>query len=40
MVKHFLSTTDLSREETEALVEEGIAVLPLPIPKALKETLQ
>lgn len=26
-----------SREETEALVEEGIAVLPLPIPKALKE---
>jgi hypothetical protein len=29
-----------SREETEALVEEGIAVLPLPIPKALKETLQ
>jgi hypothetical protein len=29
-----------SREETEALVEEGIAVLPLPIPKALKEPLQ
>jgi hypothetical protein len=29
-----------SREETEALLEEGIGVLPLPIPKALKETLQ
>jgi hypothetical protein len=29
-----------SREETEALVEEGIAVLPLPIPKALKGPLQ
>jgi hypothetical protein len=29
-----------SREETEALVDEGIAVLPLPIPKALKEPLQ
>jgi hypothetical protein len=29
-----------SREETEALMEEGIAVLPLPIPKALKEPLQ
>ena len=29
-----------TREETEALVEEGIAVLPLPIPKALKEPLQ
>jgi hypothetical protein len=29
-----------SREETEALMEEGIGVLPLPIPKALKETLQ
>lgn len=28
-----------SREETEALVEEGIAVLPLPIPKALKEPI-
>jgi hypothetical protein len=27
-----------SREETEALLEEGIGVLPLPIPKALKET--
>jgi hypothetical protein len=26
--------------ETEALVEEGIGVLPLPIPKALKEPLQ
>jgi hypothetical protein len=29
-----------SREETEALLDEGIAVLPLPIPKALKEPLQ
>ena len=29
-----------SRQETEALLEEGIGVLPLPIPKALKETLQ
>ena len=29
-----------SREQTEALMEEGIGVLPLPIPKALKETLQ
>jgi hypothetical protein len=29
-----------SREQTEALLEEGIGVLPLPIPKALKETLQ
>ncbi len=29
-----------SREETEALLEEGIGVLPLPIPKALKGTLQ
>ena len=29
-----------TREETEALLEEGIGVLPLPIPKALKETLQ
>lgn len=27
-----------SREETEALLEEGIAVLPLPVPKSLKET--
>ena len=26
-----------SREETEALIEEGIGVLPLPIPKGLKE---
>jgi len=25
-----------SREETEALLEEGIGVLPLPMPKALK----
>ena len=29
-----------SAEETQALVEEGIGVLPLPIPKALKEPLQ
>jgi hypothetical protein len=29
-----------SREETEALVDEGIAVMPLLIPKALKEPLQ
>ena len=29
-----------SREETEALLEEGISVLPLPIPKGLKGPLQ
>jgi hypothetical protein len=29
-----------SREETEALLEEGIGVLPLPVPKALKGPLQ
>jgi hypothetical protein len=29
-----------SREETESLIEEGIGVLPLPIPKSLKEPLQ
>ena len=29
-----------SRAETEALLEEGIAVMPLPMPAALKETLQ
>lgn len=29
-----------SREETEALLEEGIDVLPLPVPAGLKETLQ
>ncbi|WP_427911683.1 DUF1178 family protein [Ramlibacter sp. MMS24-I3-19] len=29
-----------SREETEALLEEGIGVLPLPIPKALKGPVQ
>jgi len=29
-----------SREETEALLEEGIPVLPLPIPKSLKGPLQ
>lgn len=27
-------------EQTQALLEEGIGVLPLPMPKALKETLQ
>lgn len=29
-----------SREETEALLEEGISVLPLPIPKAVKGPVQ
>ena len=29
-----------SREETEALIEEGIPVLPLPVPKGLKGPLQ
>ena len=29
-----------SARETQELLEEGIGVLPLPIPKALKETLQ
>ncbi len=29
-----------SAQETEALLEEGISVMPLPIPKALKEPLQ
>lgn len=29
-----------SRAETEALIEEGIGVLPLPIPRALKGPLQ
>ena len=29
-----------SQEETEALIEEGISVVPLPVPKALKEPLQ
>lgn len=29
-----------SREETEALIEEGIAVMPLPIPDALKGPVQ
>lgn len=29
-----------TREQAEALVEEGIAVMPLPLPAALKETLQ
>jgi hypothetical protein len=29
-----------SQEETQALIEEGIAVMPLPLPEALKEPLQ
>jgi hypothetical protein len=29
-----------SAEETASLIEEGIGVLPLPVPKALKEPLQ
>jgi hypothetical protein len=29
-----------SREETEALLDEGIGVLPLPVPKAMKGPLQ
>ena len=29
-----------TREQTEALLDEGIPVLPLPLPAALKETLQ
>ncbi|MBC7657743.1 MAG: DUF1178 family protein [Frankiaceae bacterium] len=29
-----------SAQETQALMEEGIGVLPLPIPKVFKETLQ
>lgn len=29
-----------SREETEALLEEGIGVMPLPMPKGLKGPLQ
>ncbi|MCR8961515.1 DUF1178 family protein [Variovorax sp. S2] len=29
-----------TREQTEALLDEGIPVMPLPIPAALKETLQ
>ena len=29
-----------SREETQALLEEGIAVMPLPVPKGLKGPLQ
>jgi hypothetical protein len=29
-----------SSEETQALIEEGIAVMPLPLPEALKEPLQ
>ncbi len=29
-----------SAQETDALLEEGIGVLPLPVPKALKQPLQ
>jgi len=29
-----------TREETQALLEEGISVMPLPVPKALKGPLQ
>lgn len=29
-----------TRAETEALIDEGIAVMPLPVPAALKGTLQ
>ena len=29
-----------SREETEALLDEGIDILPLPMPAGLKEPLQ
>ena len=29
-----------SPQETEALLDEGIVVLPLPMPESLKETLQ
>lgn len=29
-----------SHEETQALIEEGIAVMPLPLPEVLKEPLQ
>lgn len=29
-----------TREETVALIEEGVPILPLPMPPALKETLQ
>jgi len=29
-----------SHEETQALIDEGIAVMPLPLPEALKEPLQ
>ena len=29
-----------SREETESLIEEGIGVMPLPMPKALKGPVQ
>ena len=29
-----------SREETEALLDEGVEILPLPVPVGLKEPLQ
>jgi hypothetical protein len=29
-----------TREETEELIDEGIAVMPLPLPDVLKEPLQ
>ena len=29
-----------TRQQTESLLEEGIAVMPLPLPASLKETLQ
>ncbi len=29
-----------SREETQALLDEGIDILPLPVPAGLKEPLQ
>lgn len=29
-----------TREQAEALIDEGITVMPLPVPAALKETLQ
>lgn len=29
-----------TRAETESLMEEGVAIMPLPIPDVLKETLQ
>lgn len=43
---HYGETTErgirgqATREQAESLIDEGIAVMPLPIPDALKETLQ